>query len=828
MLCYKCLNEICGGVKGLFNHLKYIHGVHSGTSTIVVCRQDGCLATFQHLSSYRRHILAEHTNTAAGTYTMPQGTPGLESEMEQCDKMTSCTDEPHDDIDEWTGEDELFESVSYFIASMRASSMPYSSIQKVILEVEELIKVVVDHMHKRFQLTMQEVQRNMQLGEVDVNKLEKVFDEYELVQKTFNGLRSQHNQDKYFREKGYLVSPEEKVLGQSFVSQSDSSSGGVCQTLKNDTFQYIPITKTIKKHLEQPGIMTAILNQQPSQDDCLLRTHLDGSYFKNKFSAENNVVIPILLYCDDYETGNPLGSKKGTHKLAGFYISLLCLPLQFQASLSNILLAACGKRTEIAKYGIDRILSAIVKDLEEMQEQGLEISCEEYTGSVKPVLFQAIGDNLGLHEVLGFVGSFSANFPCRFCKAPKETTRTQLVEDVALLRTKDSVDADILVNNVSETGIRRSSELNKLTGFHVSENSAVDIMHDFLEGLIPLEMKLTLKVLIEEGCFTLGIVNNRLSSFSYGFVDKKNKPSPIQQSAISNPWGSSGQKAAQMKCLALYLPLIIGDLISEESDVWEMFLLLLDIYKIVVAPSISNAGTYVLKALIRDHHQLYLELFPESHLIPKHHFVLHYPRLTRLLGPLAQYSSMRKEAKHKPLKRWARVCNNYKNIAKTVTDRHQQQQSCNFLLRKPLQCDTEIRDQVPTQVSSLDEAVDVCASLGCNMEDVVTLSGSVCIQTYEYKPNCMVLVDWDDDGPQYAKVNHIMEIHNSIYFVLHMWQTRYYNRHLHAYAVLESKELKCIIIKRPQDLRASRPFHVTKCHNKDDLSWYIITPFNIV
>ena len=152
----------------------------------------------------------------------------------------------------------------------------------------------------------------------------------------------------------------------------------------------------------------------------------------------------------------------------------------------------------------------------------------------------------------------------------------------------------------------------------VIENYVTDIMHDFLEGIMPLEIKLTLGVLIEEGCFTLQEVNNRISSFSYGFADKTNIPSIIQLSALTNPSGPSGQRAAQTKCLALYLPLIVGDLIDEGSDVWEMFLLLLDIYKIVVAPRISHASTYILKALITDHHRLFLSIFEDRHLIPKH------------------------------------------------------------------------------------------------------------------------------------------------------------------------------------------------------------------
>ncbi|PIK56889.1 putative zinc finger CCHC domain-containing protein 3-like [Apostichopus japonicus] len=125
-------------------------------------------------------------------------------------------------------------------------------------------------------------------------------------------------------------------------------------------------------------------------------------------------------------------------------------------------------------------------------------------------------------------------------------------------------------------------------------------MHDFLEGVIPFEIKLIVNAFIEQGLFTIEEFNNRLSSFNYGYADE------ILLAALKNPHGSSGQKAAQVKCLAVYLPFIIAYLIEETSDHWELFLLLLDIYTIVTAPSITIAGTYYLKALIRDHHKLFL------------------------------------------------------------------------------------------------------------------------------------------------------------------------------------------------------------------------------
>ena len=53
------------------------------------------------------------------------------------------------------------------------------------------------------------------------------------------------------------------------------------------------------------------------------------------------------------------------------------------------------------------------------------------------------------------------------------------------------------------------------------------------------------------------------------------------------------------------------------------------------------------------------------------HNLLMYPRLIRQVGPLTQHSCMQFEAKHKYMKKAVSLCNNYKNVAKTIVKTHQ-------------------------------------------------------------------------------------------------------------------------------------------------------------
>ncbi len=80
-------------------------------------------------------------------------------------------------------------------------------------------------------------------------------------------------------------------------------------------------------------------------------------------------------------------------------------------------------------------------------------------------------------------------------------------------------------------GINGQSPLNLIPGFHVANSQLPqDVMHVILEGLLPMETILMLASFMENGYFTLNMLNNRVSNFAYGRVEGRNKPpKPFQK-----------------------------------------------------------------------------------------------------------------------------------------------------------------------------------------------------------------------------------------------------------------------------------------------------------
>ena len=84
-------------------------------------------------------------------------------------------------------------------------------------------------------------------------------------------------------------------------------------------------------------------------------------------------------------------------------------------------------------------------------------------------------------------------------------------------------------------------------------------------------------------------------------------------------------KASQCWCLGRLLPLMIGHLVPDDDPHWLNFLLLLTIIDYLFARVISSFGVDYLHVIIDDHHSSFTELYQSCNIIPKMHYMVHYP-----------------------------------------------------------------------------------------------------------------------------------------------------------------------------------------------------------
>nr|XP_054591281.1 uncharacterized protein LOC129155120 isoform X1 [Nothobranchius furzeri]XP_054591300.1 uncharacterized protein LOC129155133 isoform X1 [Nothobranchius furzeri]XP_054591301.1 uncharacterized protein LOC129155133 isoform X1 [Nothobranchius furzeri]XP_054591321.1 uncharacterized protein LOC129155141 isoform X1 [Nothobranchius furzeri]XP_054591322.1 uncharacterized protein LOC129155141 isoform X1 [Nothobranchius furzeri]XP_054591360.1 uncharacterized protein LOC129155163 isoform X1 [Nothobranch len=773
-VCFKCHRSLGHNIRAFFNHLRVVHHILS-TSTYFQCAQVGCHRTFDQIRSFRRHIIGhaiefdiETEESSTGELPDSSVDPHLSvlNEVECCE----TTAEHWDELEE----DNIKDRVALFLARLKAtSSQTFSGIRDVVENTSGLIRDVVGCLKRKTLSFLREI------GHSETPQAEDLMEQFTKAAEPFQGFESEYKQMKYFTQSGFFIQPEAVPLpGFSFTQEIDRESGNVKQVAVRDTFQYVPLKPMLKLVLESPGTIDKIFEWQ-NLENAALEDFRDGTIFETNPLFSKDFSIPLVLYSDECEMVNPLGAKTSVHKLGFIYFTMKCLPQEYMSSLKSHFLLAVYKADDVKTYGMNTILEPIVNDIKDMELNGFHVETTRFSGIVKAGVAQVCGDNLGLNGILGYTESFAGNSVCRWCRVHKEVLRVQTVEAPSSIRDKVNYHSDLLLHKPAETGIKRECSLNKLQFYHVTDNVAPDVMHDILEGIGGYEIKLVLNALIEQKIVTLDQLNYRLTSFDYGFCDVHNKPSTIKPQDLKNPDTGLRQSASQTWCLLRLLPLMIGDLIPEDNKYWELLLLLLSCMEFIFSPSLTEGAVVFLGHIIEKHHCLYLELFPDRHLKPKHHFMLHYPRAIRKLGPVVHFWSMRFEAKHGFFKRVSHVTCNFRNICKTQAYRHQIMM-CYTLLSGQMFChEFEVGPGYTKLLGTIEDFEKVKSGFeGVAVITDVYLPSWIKYKGTSYRTGMTLFMSHTDDcEPQFGTIQSIVVLRSNTKLILKKWETIGFERH---------------------------------------------------
>ena len=82
-----------------------------------------------------------------------------------------------------------------------------------------------------------------------------------------------------------------------------------------------------------------------------------------------------------------------------------------------------------------------------------------------------------------------------------------------------------------------------------------------------------------------------------------------------------------MWLLGRVLPYLISGHVPMDDTHWQNYPQLLHIIDLFMAQEISVDEVGELTVLIQEHHAMFVRLYLSSSVIPKHHFMVHMPRL---------------------------------------------------------------------------------------------------------------------------------------------------------------------------------------------------------
>ena len=382
------------------------------------CGEAGCSLVFCTYFGYQRHLSRAHkdggdSDSVSDVEFGPATNVGASvSQQLNVDPPATVTHIPMDNT-------KILDMCSSVIAQLQASGVPESTVQCLVGSMEEL----VDDIHAHAKETVVESLSSEASGET----LEKVQDCFGQLENPFSSLNTESKRKKHLEEKWKIVEPVEYILGVRFDTRRDRTTGTYRQVPVNDKFMYVPIMGSLSSMFRNSELCNSFQKTKPHQEG-FYRDVNDGSYFRNHilFSQQEHA-LQIQLYYDDFETANPLGSKKGIHKLGCIYFILRNLSPKLNSVLMNIHLVALFHSEDLKKYGFDPILKPLLNDLTMLEAEGMQVPFQPTP--LKGSVFQVTGDNLAIHGLFGFVESFSAKYCCRFCLTEKGEMQSVFSED---------------------------------------------------------------------------------------------------------------------------------------------------------------------------------------------------------------------------------------------------------------------------------------------------------------------------------------------------------------------------------------------------------------
>ena len=475
------------------------------------------------------------------------------------------------------------------------------------------------------------------------------------------------------------------------------------------------------------------------------------------------------MFYDELELCNPLGTHVKKHKLAVVLYTLGNIHPKYRSTLRMINLLIAATLPVVEKHGLDEIMRPFVNDFKVLSEKGLTVLNGGNEQVFKGGLLLCLGDNLGSNALGGFKQSFSFSFRfCRTCYVTRDTYKTMSNPSELELRSdiKHHRDCNLLDGPANEHyskiyGINQRSILMDIPHFTMFNGGlACDIMHDVLEGVAPLEMSLILQhCIVTEKYITLDDYNYRLTHFDYEYTEIS-KPSIVSCSTIVD--GRSLKLSASQSLLLIRIfPFLVGDDIPVESPNWHCFMLLANIVDIIMSPLSSADLCAILRRLITEHHQAFVTLYSANAVIPKLHFLLHYPDQIMNVGPMVRTWNMRNEAKLNVFKQAARL-GNFKNIAFSIASRHQRllcyELSTSKLVNSPMVCGP-CNQPLPihTEPGNIKEAISSILP-GISFQTTVVRPTWVKIEGRTLKKSAYIITGNDGVHPTFGKVTDILVI----------------------------------------------------------------------
>lgn len=652
---------------------------------------------------------------------------------------------------------------------------------------EDSLSSIKSEVHKRL--------KSSGIEEKCISEIESVVDN---LTKPFQNMETESQRFSKFRKCDTFIVPESYKIGER--TEFKSTPTGVTRKEVSVVAQFIPIRHVLKKFFEMPGIFAKTMEYVNllNSNSHIISNIIQCSHWKEKIAGHDKekIVLPLMMFFDDYENNNPLGSHKGISK--SVYLTVPCLPEDFQSKIENIFLFIIFNTLDRKRYTNSIVFEKVIQEFKFLQDEGIILNLTDGKKTIYFDLALIAGDNLCLHSIFGFLESFRAKKFCRFCLIHSKDINTIFREIDCKLRNMENYNSSLASKNPQETGIQQTCCFNRIARFHIIYNPAVDIMHDFLEGVCRYDLALILHYFIYvREYFTHANLNTKIRAFYYGPNKGVNKPAEILEKHLTQKYKCIIMSSAEMLNLIRNLSLIIGSDIDTTDEHWQLVLSLQEILEILCNTKISADTPKTLESKIFEYLSLLTKKFPSS-MKPKHHFLIHYPSIMQKVGPLWNICCLRFESKHREAKQTSHAAICRINVCRTIAIRHQLTLNYRLLNQNSSHAAYECISQIKNvPLKDLPDITDFLQLLPSHFIDKkVSVTKSIQFKGKSIKEGC-VIITFSELGEAFHLVHLIILINEKDFLVVVKSITDcYLNEHFRAFKIHSTCSFQWEILDR--------------------------------
>lgn len=464
----------------------------------------------------------------------------------------------------------------------------------------------------------------------------------------FQELNSISKLESYIKRENSLVPPVKEVLLKTTVMRGTQQV-----EIDVDYGYWVPFIPSLQQVLSCPEILHCVDNPLPVKDG-VLTSPLDGCFYRNHPVVKADPkTLAVGTYVDGVGVTDTASSQSTNHGVTFIYWTLLNIHPEKRSSLQSIFLLGVIKTSVLKKYSFDKMMEDFVESMKRLYS-GVHLDINNEQRLFHGLLLFNSADNPAAANLAGFKEGHFANKPCRQCLVSNEDMfkcfdeskypprsyqahNKQVNEVLGFKRTRDNekeMDPSVAY------GINSRSVFMDIPMCDVTKCFPQDLMHDTIEGTLRLEICLLLSLVVESGKMSLSRINERIAKFSKHFG--VNKPAYIEKDHLKNK--KLRQSATETLNLAYILPfalrkknMISGNMesVCPQKNL-ECFLMRLELLDLLLSRVLTLQDVETIRSLTREHHLLFLSLYPDSP-IPKLHFETHHATGILLFGPPRQH-----------------------------------------------------------------------------------------------------------------------------------------------------------------------------------------------